>query len=77
MGECKLDHSLEDVKSKYEAQVGFLPPEIKTLFEAFLAESHPQEILNDVFHLLKKYDLATLEERNNRNHRIQTILSNL
>ncbi|WP_019152574.1 hypothetical protein [Robertmurraya massiliosenegalensis] len=76
MGECKLDHSLEDVKTKFEAQSPFLPEEIKSLFENFFREEHSQHILNDVFHLLKKYDLATDEEKETRNNRLLMVLKN-
>lgn len=77
MSECKLNHSHEDVKSKYESQVAFLPEEMKPLFEQFLAKEHTQEILNEVFHLLKKYDLATEEEKSERTNRLNMVLNNL
>jgi citrate synthase len=77
MGECNMDHSLEDVKNKYESQSDFLPEDIKTLFNAFLKEEHTQDILNDVFHLLKKYDLATDDEKETRNKRLEMVLKNV
>ncbi|MGG0718519.1 hypothetical protein ABE096_13125 [Robertmurraya massiliosenegalensis] len=76
MSECKLDHSLEDVKNKFEAQSSYLPEEIKSLFEKFYREEHAQDILNDVFHLLKKYDLATDNEKETRNNRLMMVLQN-
>ena len=77
MGECKLNHSQEDVKSKYESQAGFLPEDIKTLFNQFFAAEHSQELLNEVFHLLKKYDLASAEEQNTRIERLNLVLRNV
>lgn len=77
MGECKLDHTKDDVREKYQSQVEFLPTELKTLFEKFFDHDHSQAILNDVFHLLKKYDLASEEEKEQRNHRLRMVLENL
>jgi hypothetical protein len=77
MSECKLDHSQEDVRNKYESQAAFLPEDMKPLFEQFLAKDHTQDLLNEVFHLLKKYDLATEEEKNERNNRLFLVLKNV
>jgi len=77
MSECKLNHSIEDVKNKFESQVSFLPSEIKSLFEHFITKEYTQDLLNEVFHLLKKYDLASEEERNARNNRLLLVLKNV
>ncbi|WP_251550075.1 group-specific protein [Neobacillus muris] len=77
MSECKLDHSQEDVKKKFESQVSFLPEDMRPLFEQFFEKDHTQEIVNDVFHLLKKYDLASEKERSERNNRLYLVLRNL
>ncbi|QCJ44016.1 group-specific protein [Bacillus sp. S3] len=77
MSECKLDHSQEDVKSKYESQAAFLPEEMKPLFDQFFAKEHTQDLLNEVFHLLKKYDLASAEEQDERNNRLYLVLRNV
>jgi hypothetical protein len=77
MSECKLNHSHEDVKSKYESVAAFLPEDMKTLFNQFFEEEHTQDLLNEVFHLLKKYDLASEEERNERNNRLNLVLKNV
>jgi hypothetical protein len=77
MGECKLNHSQEDVKSKYESQAEFLPEDMKPLFNQFFAGEHTQELLNEVFHLLKKYDLASAEEQSARNERLYLVLRNV
>ena len=77
MGECKIDHSKEDVQQKFESQQEYLPQDIQSLFSNFLKEEHTQDILNEVFHLLKKYDLANEDERNERNNRLNLILKNV
>lgn len=77
MSECKLNHSMEDVKNKFESQSSFLPEEMKSLFEHFFTKENTQDLLNEVFHLLKKYDLASEEERNARNNRLLLVLKNV
>ncbi|MFP5112724.1 hypothetical protein ACSU64_10135 [Bacillaceae bacterium C204] len=77
MSECKLNHTHEDVKNKYELQAAFLPEEMKPLFHQFFEKEHTQDILNEVFHLLKKYDLATEEEQGNRYNRLNLVLKNI
>ncbi len=75
MGECKLDHSAEDVRKKLEEQSAYLPPELYERMSQFLKRTQPQETLNQAFHLLKKYDLSTEEERAKRNERIRQMLT--
>ncbi|MCQ6279025.1 group-specific protein [Bacillus sp. EB600] len=77
MGECKLNHSQEDVQNKYEAQSEFLPDDLKELFTAFFQKQHTQDLLNEIFHLLKKYDLASGEEQKERNNRMYLLLQNI
>lgn len=77
MSQCNIDHSQEDVRKKFESQINFLPSEICEPFVEFFQEEHSQEILNEVFHLLKKYDLVSDEEREARNNRILLILKNV
>jgi hypothetical protein len=77
MSECKIDHTHDDVRQKYESQLDFLPEEMKPLFEQFFKDEHTQNILNDVFHLLKKYDLASDTEKNERNNVLLLILKNV
>jgi hypothetical protein len=76
LGECKIDHSHEDVRKKYDDQATYLPEELKPLFENFFAKEHTQEILNEMFHLLKKYDLATEEEKDERNRKLYLLVNN-
>ncbi|PLS06916.1 group-specific protein [Neobacillus cucumis] len=77
MSECKLNHSHEEVKNKFESQAAFLPEDMKELFNQFFLKEHTQELLNEVFHLLKKYDLAPSEEKNERNNRLYMVLKNV
>lgn len=75
MSECKLDHSIEDVINKYEAQLPMLPQEVVQFFLHFFKEEQEQAILNEAFHLLKKYDLASPEQRSERNEKILRLLA--
>jgi hypothetical protein len=77
MSECKLNHSQEDVSNKYQSLEAFLPGDMKPLFEQFFSKEHTQGLLNEVFHLLKKYDLASEEDRNERNNRLYMVLKNV
>ncbi|PGN86036.1 group-specific protein [Bacillus cereus] len=71
---CNIDHSIEDVMNKLESQKSFLSEEIFKEVKNFLQGNHSQEILNDVFHLLKKYDLVSEEERETRNNQLLLII---
>ncbi|MEG7844194.1 group-specific protein [Bacillus mobilis] len=71
---CNIDHSMEDVMNKLESQKNFLPEVIFKEVKGFLQGNHSQEILNDVFHLLKKYDLVSEEEREMRNTQLLLII---
>jgi hypothetical protein len=75
MSQCNLDHSLEDVKSKLEDQAAHLPSELYQYFNSFLRADLEQETLNQAFHLLKKYDLASKEEQIERNTKIINMLN--
>jgi hypothetical protein len=77
MSECKLNHTHEDVQNKYVSVSAFLPEDMKPLFDQFFSKEHTQEMLNDVFHLLKKYDIAAEEEKNVRNSRLYLVLINV
>ncbi|MGE7860014.1 hypothetical protein ACQKOA_03000 [Bacillus mobilis] len=71
---CNIDHSMEDVTNKLESQKSFLPEVIFKELKRFLQGNHSQETLNDVFHLLKKYDLVSEEERETRNTQLLLII---
>jgi hypothetical protein len=74
MGECRLNHSLEDVRNKWKEQSPYLPKEISERLAAFLDERLDQATLNEIFHLLKKYDLASPEERADRERKLEQYL---
>lgn len=74
MGECKLDHSVEDVQKKLNEQAPFMPQERVEQLQALLETQLSQERLNELFHLLKKYDLATPEERAQREEKLALLL---
>ncbi|MGN4819795.1 hypothetical protein [Bacillus cereus group sp. MYBK139-2] len=71
---CNIDHSIEDVMNKLESQKSFLTEEIFKGLKNFLQGNHSQEMLNAVFHLLKKYDLVSEEEREARNTQLLLII---
>ncbi|KZZ84095.1 hypothetical protein [Bacillus sp. SJS] len=75
MGICNLDHSSEDVLKKLMQQQEHLPQKTAMDTESFLQNEQPQETLNEVFHLLKKYDLASVEEREERNDRLNALVA--
>ena len=77
MSNCQLDHNREDVMKKFESQKEFLPEEMVPLFELFFSKEHTQKILNEMFHLLKKYDLSSVEEQERREKQLLLLLNNL
>lgn len=73
MGNCSIDHSYEDVVQKLESQKECLPGPISEDVHRFLQREHSQQTLNELFHLLKKYDLASEEEREERNLKLKQL----
>ncbi|ALS21859.1 MULTISPECIES: hypothetical protein [Paenibacillus] len=73
MGKCSIDHSHEDVAQKLESQKEFLPESLTADLQQFLLREHSQHTLNELFHLLKKYDLASKEEREERNVKLKQL----
>ncbi|WP_134683927.1 50S ribosomal protein L7ae [Brevibacillus migulae] len=74
MAECKLDHSQEDVQKKLAEQSSFLPNALVEGLKDTLNTQLTQEKLNELFHLLKKYDLAAPEERANRDEQLRQFI---
>jgi hypothetical protein len=74
MGKCNIDHSLEDVKQKLADQADFLPQPLKEQIERSLTAEKDQEFLNEVFHLLKKYDLADQDVKEERNVKLNDLI---
>lgn len=75
MGKCNIDHSYESVVKKLEIQQNLLPESLVEDLYSFLKKNHSQQILNILFHLLKKYDLASEEEQNRRNKELILLIS--
>lgn len=73
MGKCTIDHSYGDVLAKLEDQSDFMPDALVQKTYNFLQQTISQEALNELFHHLKKYDLATDSEREKRNQEIETM----
>jgi hypothetical protein len=74
VGDCKLDHSLEDVRKKLSDQAPFMDQVLVQQLETFLSENTGQATLNEIFHLLKKFDLASVEERADREHTLRKLI---
>jgi hypothetical protein len=75
MGNCNIDHSQEDVIQKVESQQDFLPKLLSKDLYSFLESNRSQQTLNELFHLLKKYDLASKEEQEERNKKLTQLIS--
>ncbi|MEB3100099.1 hypothetical protein [Ferviditalea candida] len=75
MGECKLDHSRQDVLNKLESQLDYLPEALSKDLMLFLKGELSQHTLNELFHLLKKYDLAPEADREERNGKLRQLIS--
>lgn len=73
MNRCRIDHTQEDTVRKLSEQKAFLPKELGDSGEVFLSRTLDQDTLNEVFHLLKKYDLATEEEKLERNQKMKKL----
>lgn len=74
MGICNIDHTHADVVKKLRSQEPFLPAGLGHSIHVFLGEHRAQETLNELFHLLKKYDLATIDERATRNTKLESLI---
>ncbi|MHA6261327.1 hypothetical protein ACXYMX_15785 [Sporosarcina sp. CAU 1771] len=74
MSSCPIDHKVEDVRQKLEDQQPHLPKSLYEKCKQFLEQASDQSVLNEVFHLLKKYDLATDEVKNERNSKLEKVI---
>jgi len=74
MTQCKLDHSLDDVVSKLLTQRIYLPEHLFNGLHAYLGPEVRQSELNEIFHLLKKYDLSSDNIRSEREDRLYKII---
>lgn len=75
MSTCKINHSYEDVSQKLHDQTSFLNAQLVWKCTQFLSTDVSQVDLNELFHLLKKYDLSTEEEKSIRNKKIIELIS--
>ncbi|WP_240375490.1 group-specific protein [Bacillus piscicola] len=73
MSKCNIDHSKSSVLEKLASQKEYLPAAIFTHCQELLEKEADQETLNELFHLLKKYDLADNSEKQERNQKITAI----
>ncbi|OLS39366.1 group-specific protein [Alkalihalophilus pseudofirmus] len=73
MSSCKLDHPLEDVENKLGSQEEYLPKDVYSQCTVFLQSKPSQLELNELFHLLKKYDLASEEEKKMRDEKLKQL----
>lgn len=71
---CEINHTKEDVLNKLVSQKEFLPTELYPKIKSFIQTDLSQETLNEVFHLLKKYDLAAEAEQQERNEVLRTMV---
>ncbi|MFB4169611.1 hypothetical protein [Virgibacillus sp. JSM 102003] len=75
MGVCNIDHSQESVVKKLKSQEEFLPQDLTDKLYHFLDEDRSQETLNEIFHLFKKYDLASKSEQEERDGQLIKLIS--
>lgn len=76
MSSCKIDHTREDIKKKLMDQQSFLEKSIYTSCLSFLDHKPSQLQLNELFHLLKKFDLANITEQQDRLNKIKILVNN-
>ncbi len=62
--------------TKLENQSPYMPDALVQEACSFLHQTIAQETLNELFHLLKKYDLASEEDRRNRDAELRKLMSN-
>jgi hypothetical protein len=74
MSTCKLNHSNEDVIAKVELQKSHLPEKLAEGIFNLLQTNPSQVLLNELFHLLKKYDLSSPNEQDLRNNRLSQLI---
>lgn len=77
MSTCNLDHSLEDVQKKLESQQNYLPEDLYSRTIRTLHRQLSQTSLNELFHILKKYDLADETEQQLRNKKLEDLLNKI
>ena len=74
MDPSTVDHSLKDVSRSLERQSQYMPAHLYFQLEELLNWSLDQEVVNQLYALLKKYDVLTDIEREERNVSIQLLI---
>ncbi len=74
MDPSTVDHSIEDVSRRLERQSQCMPAHLYFQLEELLNWSLEQEVVNQLYALLKKYDVLTDIEREVRNISIQMLI---
>lgn len=74
MDPSTVDHSIEDVSRRLERQSQCMPAHLYFQLEELLNWSLEQEVVNQLYALLKKYDVLTDIEREERNISIQMLI---
>lgn len=74
MEKCNINHSIDNVHRKLDSQRGFLPESLYVQIKSFL-NGFNQDQLNEMFHLLKKYDLSKVDEQAIRNKKMKHLVS--
>ena len=69
-----VDHSIEDVSRRLERQSQCMPAHLYFQLEELLNWSLEQEVVNQLYALLKKYEGLTDIEREERNISIQMLI---
>ncbi|PGT91576.1 group-specific protein [Bacillus sp. AFS040349] len=74
MSSCKIDHTIDDVTKKLNEQTPYMDTSLVEKCFNFLSTSVTQTDLNELFHLLKKYDLASEDEKKTRMNKIEKLV---
>lgn len=74
MSKCNIDHSQDDVIEKMKSQKDYLTSDLYFVLKGYLSRPRSQETLNELFHLLKKYDLASSEEQLERDKKMDDLV---
>lgn len=74
MDPSTVDHSINDVSRRLERQSQCMPAHLYFQLEELLNWPLEQEVLNQLYALLKKYDVLTDIEREERNISMQMLI---
>jgi ribosomal protein L15 len=74
MSSCKIDHTIDDVTKKLKEQTPYMDHSLVEKCFNFLSTSVSQAELNELFHLLKKFDLASEDEKKIRIDKMEKLV---